>query len=292
MKKVVPFLLIVLSCTQKDNLNTRTADDARIQDTITADTTTIPLSPTENTVVTNWSTRVADASGADSLFNILVRKQIVRGTLDRVTLITDKLLDPAGLTDSRSLLAVLVHSGEGEGYQTKFATAYSVLAVFEQHDDHVTLVDYADLGEVTNYGLQQASTEADSIMLAENHFAIVIHNKSSEEGAGDSGYRRDFAQIYIVLNNKLTNVFEKTIDDFSFASNESDYYRETTITTTLTVLPEKTNGLFNIQVTTAGDNRVISEEEDTESQYPTEEAKSEASDGRYQWNGKVYEKVD
>jgi len=88
-------------------------------------------------------------------------------------------------------------------------------------------------------------------------------------------------------------VFERTLDDFSFASNESDYYRETTITTTLTVLPEKTNDLFNIEVVTVGDKREISNEEDTESEAVAEEAQSEeAGDGKYQWSGKVYEKVN
>ncbi|MEO7990983.1 MAG: hypothetical protein ABI663_15655 [Chryseolinea sp.] len=284
MKKIIPFLiLILLSCSQKEKPDALAAADSTIHDT-----TTIPQSPTEIAKAPNWSAPVVDITGVDSLFNILARKQIVRGTLGDVALITNKLLDPAALNDSRNLLAVLIHSGEGEGYQTEFETEYSILAVFEQRDGQVTLLDYADLGEVTNYGLQKFSMEADSIMLAENRFAIMVHNKSSEEGAGDSGYRRDFAQLYVFLNNKLINVFEKTIDDFSFASDESDYYRETTITTTLTILPEKTNDLFNIQVTTVGDNREISDKEDTESKDATEEA----GDGKYQWNGKVYEKVN
>jgi len=290
VKKIISFLLmfIILSCNQKDKMGTHAVADSTSQGT-----TTIPSGPAEITKVPNWSIPVVDVSGIDSLFNILARKQIVRGTLGSVTLITNMLLDPSVLNDSRNLLAVLVLSGEGEGYQTQFATEYSILAVFEQRDGQVTLVDYADLGETTNYGLQMFSTEADSIMLAENRFAILLHNKSSEEGAGDSGYRRDFAQLYILVNNKLTNVFERTLDDFSFASNESDYYRETTITTTLTVLPEKTNDLFNIEVVTVGDKREISNEEDTESEAVAEEAQSEeAGDGKYQWSGKVYEKVN
>ncbi|HEY3402054.1 MAG TPA: hypothetical protein VGK59_01640 [Ohtaekwangia sp.] len=293
-KILIPLLLVLFACGTKDKNDAAATDsDWMAKEKAREDSIQTAARTTETTPVsevTNWSAPVLDAKDADSLFNILVRMQVMKGEFGYVDLITDKVLNATDPNDPRKLLGVLIVTGEGESYNTQFATQYFTLAVFEQGNGQVKLIDFADLGTSSSYGLQVSDMEADSLMLADNRFAMVLHSQHSEEGAGDSGYRRDAAQYYVLLNDKLTSIFERTLDDFSFASNESDYYRETTITTTITVLPEKSNGLFNLEVSTEGDRREISEEEDENNDPDVTEQKE--GDGLFRWNGKAYEKVN
>lgn len=288
MKNLLALLPVIMlfSCGPPGKNETVTADS-----TTTDSVSTTSSVVTETPAVTNWSTPVSDVSGADSLFNLLARKQIVRGTFGDVDVLTDQFIDPDNLSNSKKLLAVLVHSGEGEGYNTQFATLYTVLAVFEQQADQVALIDFVDLGEGGSYGIQQSTTEGDSVMLAENKFAARVHYLASEEGAGDSGYRKESAEVYVLLSNKLVKVFESDLEDFSFASNEEDYYRETTITTTFQVLPEKTKNLFNLQISTSGSRTELEEGEDAKNENAESMDEDKMRDGIYQWNGKVYEWV-
>ena len=259
-------------------------------DTLSADSTTTDSAVAVTTVAekTNWSTPVSGLSGSDTLFNFLARKKIVQGEFGDVSILTDKLIDPGNLMNEKRHLAVLVHSGEGAGYNTKFASLYTVLAVFELQADQVIMIDAVNLGEATSYGIKTGVTEGDSVMLAENEFAARVHYRDAEEGAGDSGYRRESAEVYVLLNNRLVKVFESDIEDFSFASDEQSYYRETTITTTLTVLTEKTNGLFNLQITTSRTGTELEEDQPTKSESGESVNEEKKRDGIYQWNGKAY----
>lgn len=282
-------LFLLLACNSKDKREAFLADSLRMENQ-KADSLPVMALPSEPALgdeTTNGSTPVLDAAGKDSLFNILVRKKVVRGEFEGVKLITNRVLDAAKPDDTRNLLAVLVLTSLTPIENNYGTIQYAVLAIFEQHDDSVSVVDFADLGEGGSYGIRESHTEADSMMLAENRFAIVVHNKSSEEGAGDSGYRKDDAELYFLINNKLTKIFECTIDDFYFVSNESDSYYERTSTTTIAPQPEKSKGLFNLKVTTVTDQRAITEESD-DSEDKEDKLKNE--DGLFKWNGKSYEK--
>lgn len=290
MQKVLFALSITIffACTTQ-NKNEATSSDSTAIDTLVV----ANASPSETSEPVNWASPVEGLLNADSLFNILARQKRVRGKFEAVTVLTEELLDAGNLTSSRNLLAVLVHSSEEENESN---TKYAGVAAFERQATQVILLDFVNLGGTTSYGLQQNSIDGDSIQLAENKFAVLLHYKSSEEGAGDSGFRKDYGEVHVLLNNKLTKIFETGLEDFGFSSNETDSYYEHTTTTVLTVLPEKTKGLFNLQTNTSTISTGFDEtEEGEEAEPPAEDTaeEGEQTDGMrtYQWNGTEYENV-
>src|SRR5688572_24864773 len=120
MKNILfSLLLLLVACNSKDKSEALAADNARIEkekaDSLTL--AALPVETTESPVadeITNWATPVLDAAGQDSLFNILVRQQLVRGEFERVKLITDKVLDAATPDDARKLIAVLALTSQAQ----------------------------------------------------------------------------------------------------------------------------------------------------------------------------------
>ena len=260
----------------------------------------------------------ASLNASDTLYNVLARAGALQGEFIALSVVTENFLDANSLDKSRNLLAVIVWTGAGEyqgardgfDYETEFAT----LAVFEETENGYKIIDHAAVGESYNHGLVGGTTEAESLQLSEEQFAVITHAQSSEEGAGDYGFRKDEASIYVLLNNKISSVFEFTPDDYVFSSNEMGSSADRTITSELSVLEEMTKGLFDIQLNTTQTENISeepSEEEDTESPEESEEPAEESEEQEdaaeseetesgeeenpitvYKWNGTKYEAVE
>lgn len=224
-------------------------------------------------------------TNTDTLFNMLARLDAVHGSFVAAEKITENFIDAANPESKRVFIAFLIQSGEGEyggmHSDVAFETIFSVLAIFEMADDELTYVTHAEVDVSSSGGLILSTAEAEQIKLAEEKYGVLVHSKSSEEGAGDSGFRRDDASLHVLMDGKIEVVFKETLDDFSFASNETDSYGEQTTTVELTVLDSKTNGLFDIQTvrTTSGNSWTEVEEEEPAADESDESAEtSEAAD--------------
>jgi hypothetical protein len=170
--------------------------------------------------------------------------------------------------------------------------------VFEMNEDGLLqLVDHVDLGSSENFGLYAYGMDGEAIMLSDERYGVLIHNKSSEEGAGDSGFRRDVVSLYVFLKGKITSVFETTVDDFHFSSDEQGSWYESTTTVQIAVLEEKANGLFNLSTvsSTATNGSEPEEAEATEESVPEmqpenpTEPSSDDNTSTLKWNGKEYQ---
>jgi hypothetical protein len=300
------FALIALSCCTANKQSELSNSQVKNDTTVTSSSYATTNEEANKTAAVPDST----LHEIDTLFNTLAKLNVVHGNFVSVTSITENFLDANDPSSSRQLLAYLIQSGEGqyggmhEG--VPFETVYSVLAIFEDREGDLNYITHLELAASSSGGLVVSTTEGEEIKLTDGKYGVMIHNKSSEEGAGDSGFRRDEGELYVLVNGKPEKVFQTTLDDFSFASNETDSYGEQTTTVALSVLDSKTNGLFDIQTVKSTTGNSWTEEEETpseeseesdESSEETEEteesepAEEEVDDGvdLYKWNGTSYE---
>lgn len=305
MKFYLPGIMILMiafsSCGIRSNSSDIVADDSARE--VTDDTLTNVYGD-EHDEDDSVALAVPDQSlkDADTLFNFLARLQLVKGEFESVEVVTNSFVDPGNLK-SGDLIAVVVTSGEGEYIGGRedigFATQHALLAVLQWNEkEQLELVDHLDLGSTESMGLYAYTVESDAFMLAEDRYGVLVHNKSSEEGAGDSGFRRDDVTLYVLLNGKITAVFENTIDDFHFSSDEQGSWYESTTTVVVTALEEKTNGLFNIgtqasTVTSGSEPEGESEpaEEPAVESNPDEEGPADDGSAIFKWNGERYQEV-
>jgi hypothetical protein len=231
----------------------------------------------------------------ETFFKALVEKKFVAGELIDIAFITDNLVSDGG-TDPSKYSVALIRSGEGtyagprEGIQ--YATIHCLLAVFKQVNEEQLFRDFRSLGDVESQGLISGDIEAEPIEISGNHHAVLIHFKSSEEGAGDYGFRKDDASLYVFVNNKLTSVLDVTLDDFEFSSDEQGSYRERTRMTEFKILETQTDGFNDISLLTTTSISVTGEEESTD-ETPSADASAEATSPTvYKWNGARYAAVE
>jgi len=278
---LLTLVALLLAC------KTKPSDDHLSDSVKTAVDSIVSSSVNENVVYED-----ATSAEADSLFNTLVRNGIIQGEFSGFVQV-DNFIDADHLDGSRNLLAGFFQAGEGEYTGIRegqtYATVHSVLAIFESTETGYRLVDYitADDGAISN--LVISSTEAEAIQLTSTLSAVMLHSKSSEEGAGDSGYNRDNAEIYVLLNDKITSVLQIALEDSGFSSNEIDAYYQYSNTSQLEILDIGTNGLFDLKVTTTSTSSGTEEEESD-----TQESTEEENQGPviYKWNGNQYIKVE
>lgn len=241
----------------------------------------------------NFAQPVDGLQGVDTLFNHLARLQLLQGEFESAQIITNAFIDPATLSGD-GLIAALVTTGEGEyngGRENiQFATQHAVLAVFKQSDDGLTMLNSLDLGSSENFGLYACDISGEALMLSEERYGVLIHQTSYEEGAGDSGFRKDDVSLYVLLNNEITLAFETTIDDFQFSSDEQGSWYESTTTVELATPGEKTNGLFDLSTVSSTATNGSEPEEDEIAMVP-ENPTEPLSGGTatFKWNGEMYE---
>jgi hypothetical protein len=237
---------------------------------------------------------------ADTLFNALVQKNIINGEFESVTVITENLIDVAG-TRSDGYMAALVCSGEGQyggiNPEIKFATVHVYLAVFELKDDRYELLTAIPVGDTGGHGLYASFATSEELKISEDQFAAMVHFNSSEEGAGDYGFRKDEADVYVLKNKNIVKAITVTFEDFQFSSDEQGSYAERTITSTLSILDTKTNGLFDLSINTTETSSGSEPEESEEAPSETDnieadESSPETGPSLYKWDGTRYERVD
>jgi hypothetical protein len=234
---------------------------------------------------------IANLEGSDTLFNILARLHLLEGELVGITVMTESFVDLNSGPKKRNLLAALIETGVGEytgSREASHETTHAVLAVFERNLDGVFLIAHANVGEGGGYGLKLFPTTAETISLAPSAEAVMIHSKSSESGAGDYGFRKDDVSIYILLDNAITSVFETTLDDYQFTSDEQTRTAEQTISSEINILETASKGLFDIRLFTT---TVLSRTGQNESEENNEETNdSEPDSGQlFKWNGSRYQ---
>lgn len=246
----------------------------------------------------------------DTIFNLLVQHEsTVKGVFMDASVVTESLLDVENPKSSENYIMILVHTGDGvyAGLREdiEYETEYSWLVVLREIAEGYEYVDHANLGESYSHGLVAGYTEGDAIELASGKFAAVIHSKSSEEGAGDYGYKRDNAQLFALDGNKILKIFDVNIEDSSFSSNEMGSWVEQNSTTELKVLDSETMGLYDLMTTTTESLKQSEpdDEEGGEVEESDEDATGNGSDDAeasstdepeddgidiYVWNGKEY----
>jgi hypothetical protein len=290
------FLVAVFSCSKASSSTEHVDSTAAVavQDTLAN------VQPGDSVII-NYATPVEGLQGTDTLFNYLARLQLVQGEFQTAEVVTNSFIDTNNLS-REGLIALLVITGEGEyngGRENiQFATQHALLAVFEwTKEGSLVLVDHLDLGTSENFGLYAYDVGGEALMLSDDRYGVLIHNKSSEEGAGDGGFRKDVVSLYVFVKGKITAVFETTVNDFQFSSDEQGSWYESTTTVQVTVLEEKTNGLFDLgTVSSTVTNGSEPEEEESgeesapqqEPENPTEPS-SEDNNATFKWNGEAYE---
>jgi hypothetical protein len=232
---------------------------------------------------------------ADTLFNIMARQKLLEGEFMGVTVMTESFIDLKAGRKKRNLLAALIETGVGEytgGREGSYETTHAVLAVFEQKDEGLSLVAHANVGEGGGYGLKLFTTTAETVSLMPEGEAVMIHSKSSESGAGDYGFRKDDVSIYILLNDAITSVFETTLEDYQFTSDEQTSTAEQTITSEINVLESITKGMYDIRLftTTVLSGTGDAEEDGGEQDKSDNTPESEPDPGQlYVWDGRHYQ---
>ena len=251
-----------------------------------------------DTTHVQWSKPDPNLRNADTLFNVLARKEVLEGEFVALTVMTESFLDIRSSGPGRKLLAAFVQTGEGQYSGLRegqtYETIHSVLGVFERKDESYVLVAFADLGNGGDYGLKLYVTEAESMTLAPDRDAVMIHSRSSASGAGDYGFRRDDVSVYILLNNVVTSIIETTLEDYQFSSDEQTSMAEQTITTELSVLETMTKGLHDIRLVTTTVGSSTAEESPKGNEKVKKNVESgEKNDGEviYKWSGEHYDQV-
>jgi hypothetical protein len=290
-------LLIAAFCSCTTNQSAKTEADS-IQTDVPHDTVKAAEQQTAIAHSVNYAAPVADLKDTDTLFNFLARRELVQGQFSFVSVVTSNFIDVSHLAKERPLLGVLVVSGEGAyagGRQdVQFATQYAVFAVLEWNENsELQLVDHLDLGKTESQGLYAFEVDGTEMTLAEGRNGVLIHSKSSEEGAGDGGFRRDDVVLYVLMNDKITPVLETNLEDYGFSSDEQGSWEERTSTTEITPLEEATNGLVDLLIrTTTVTNGSTPEEETEQPEEPAEEGTEEPVEENpvFKWTGKSYER--
>jgi hypothetical protein len=237
---------------------------------------------------------MADLEGADTLYNILARLKLLEGELVGVTVMTESFVAINSGPGKKELVAALIETGIGEYTGLREAsheTTHAVLAVFEWQNDGYSLVAQANVGDGGGYGIKLFTTTAETVSLMPGGEAVMIHSKSSESGAGDYGFRKDDVAIYILLNNSITSVFETTLEDYQFTSDEQTATAERTVTSEINVLETVTKGLYDIrQFTTTVLSRTDDEEESEKEPKADEASTSQPDPGQlFTWDGSHYQ---
>ena len=245
---------------------------------------------------------VEGLQGVDTLFNYLARLQLLQGEFESAEIITSSFIDPKA-SSRDGLIALLVTTGEGQyngGRENiQFATQHALLAVFDKTEKGLVLLSSLDLGSSENFGLYAYEIAGEALMLSNERYGVLIHNKSSEEGAGDSGFRKDVVSLYVFLNNVISPVLETTIDDFQFSSDEQGSWYESTTTVQLAALEEKTNGLFDLSTVSStatngsepeGDEATEESVPEMEPENPTDPS-SDNNTATFKWNGETYQQL-
>ncbi|WP_133259623.1 hypothetical protein [Pseudochryseolinea flava] len=226
----------------------------------------------------------------ETFFKALVEKKFVAGELIDITFITENLVSVEE-GESAQLSVALIQSGEGEyvggreGIQ--YATVHCMLVVFKKVGEEQVFRDFVSLGDVESQGLVSGSIEGEEIKITDDNAAVLIHFKSSEEGAGDYGFRKDDASLYVFVKSKLTSVLEMTLEDYQFSSDEHGDYSERSSVTEIKVLDSKSNGLYDISLHTTVNVSVTKDEESYDGNDAIEEAPVDPI--TYRWDGVKYQ---
>lgn len=228
----------------------------------------------------------------ETFFKALAEKKFIEGELIDISFITEDLVS-VDENESVQLSVALIQSGVGEysgareGVQ--YATIHCMLVVFNRVGGEQVFRDFLSLGDVESQGLVSGDIEAEEIKIAEKKTAVMIHFRSSEEGAGDYGFRKDDAALYVFVKSKLASVLEMNLEDFQFTSDEQGSYSERRSTTEFKVLESKTNGFNDFSLFTSITTSSSGEAEPTEGEEP-ESAENESMNepAIYKWDGTKY----
>jgi hypothetical protein len=225
----------------------------------------------------------------ETFFKALVEKKFVAGELIDISFITEDFAS-VERDDSAKLSVALIRSGEGTyagaREDIQYATIHCLLVVFTSVGEEQVFRDFLSLGDVESQGLISGDIEAEEIKIAGDKAAALIHFKSSEEGAGDYGFRKDDVALYVFSKGKLTSVLEANLDDFQFSSDEQGSYSERTSTTEFKVLETQTKGFNDISLLTTTSINVTGEEESTGD--ASAEPDSPMEPIIYKWDGARY----
>jgi hypothetical protein len=220
---------------------------------------------------------------------------LLEGELMGVTVMTESFIDINPGHGKRDLLAALIETGVGEYTglrEGSYETTHAVLAVFEQKDGDYSLVAQTNVGDGGGYGIKLFTTTGETVSLMPGGEAVMVHSKSSESGAGDYGFRKDDVSIYILVNNSITSVFETTLEDYQFTSDEQTSTAEQTITSEINVLESITKGLYDIRLFTT---TVLSRTGDDSEGEAEKESKDKIPDPEpdtgqlFAWDGSHYQ---
>jgi hypothetical protein len=226
----------------------------------------------------------------ETFFRALVEKKFVTGELIDIVFITENLVS-VDEGEPVKLSVALIKSGEGmysgARAEIQYATIHCLLVVFKWVGDEQVFRDFLSLGDVESQGLISGDIEAEEIKIAGDKTAVLIHFKSSEEGAGDYGFRKDDAALYAFVKGKLSSVLEMTLDDFQFSSDEQGSYSERTSTTEFKVLETQSNGFYDVWLLTTTSISVTGEEQAADIN-TSPEREDDIAPVIYKWDGNRY----
>jgi len=304
MKSVLPVvILFLLFACQSNKQEAESEGDSTVADTqlFAAEQPTLPREP----VVPvrhedNWSIdQKHERWVGDSLVTVLKRERDIDGEIFDVSVVSDHFLNAADPMHARDLIAILIQSGDGTyegsrewpgGVPIPFQSVYSILAVYEDTPDGFLLIANADLETASSSGLVASSLDAEKVQLRNNQYAALVHLRSSEEGAGDSGFTRDIAYLYVLLDFHLISTMEFPIMDEGFSSDEVSRGSSYSTTTEFTILETSTKGLLDIRLVSTSTSSMESDASEMGDSMAAQGYydSNDNSDMIFKWSGTAY----